>query len=66
MEAPVRAAVDDAKKRITDASRASLQRRDGTRSYKLFEEIYEKLRDLQQRGYSAKHRVEADASRCGC
>ncbi|MDL2253379.1 BREX system P-loop protein BrxC [Ruminococcaceae bacterium OttesenSCG-928-I18] len=62
MEAPVRAAVDDAKKRITDAIEGKPYKDEmGTRSYKLFEEIYEKLRTCNNVATLQNIRVEADA-----
>lgn len=62
MGEPVRAAVDDAKQRITDAIEGKSYKEEmGTRSYKLFSEIYEKLRTCNNVATLQNIRVEADA-----
>jgi hypothetical protein len=62
MAGPVRAAVDDAKKRINEALEGKPYEDDmGDRSYKLFDEIYKKLDTCNNVATLQNIKVEADA-----
>ena len=62
MEAPIREAVDEAKERVTNAIGGKPYKDEmGSRSYKLFKEIYEKLSTCNNVAVLQNIKVEADA-----